>query len=457
MANIDNLAILSTATIEAAFRALNENRAGILFAVDETGRVLATVTDGDIRRRLLDVNDIQAPVSSCMNTAFVHATVGTPRERILKLLDARIQTVPILDLAGRLADVVSASHYRLDGEGEVFARARAPARISFGGGGTDLTHYFDANGGLVINATIAKFAHATLRRRADGSVRIVSHDLHLSIEATSPAALEFNGELDLIKALVRLIEPTFGFELEVSSDFPPGSGLGGSSVVAAAVIGCFNMFRADPWDRHEIAEMAFQAERLILKIAGGWQDQYATVFGGFNFMEFTADHNTITPMRLEPRVMRELEESFILCYTGKNHDSGAIHEDQRARIQQSGDAAAMAERQKELTLEMKKLLLRGRLSDYGRLLHEAWIAKKQFSPLISNPELDNVYDRAIEAGALGGKLLGAGGGGYFLFFCPPFGRHKICTTMQGLGYECHRIMFDEAGLQSWKVRLPDAS
>lgn len=455
MANITDFTIAQTATIAEAFRALNHNKAGILFATDESDRVVGAVTDGDIRRQLLTTNDMQVAVSVCMSRDFVRVVAGTSREKILKLLDSRITAVPTLGEAGELVDVVSANTLRLDRERQMFARARAPARISFGGGGTDLTHYFDVNGGVVINATINKFAHATLRRHDDAHVVIVSRDLGVTAEAPCLADLKCNGEMDLIKALVALIEPDFGFELEIASDFPVGSGLGGSSVVAAAVIGCFNVFRTDPWDRHEIAEMSFQVERLILKIAGGWQDQYASVFGGFNLMEFTADHNMITPLRLESRVMRELEESLLLCYTGRSRNSGNIHDDQKVRMQSDEGAQQIAIDQKRITMEIKRHLLRGELSDCGRLLHEAWVSKKKYSPMISSPELDAIYDHAMASGALGGKLLGAGGGGYFLFFAPPFGRHRLQAEMQALGYETDRILFDEAGLQTWKIRMGD--
>jgi D-glycero-alpha-D-manno-heptose-7-phosphate kinase len=202
-----------------------------------------------------------------------------------------------------------------------------------------------------------------------------------------------------------------------------------------------------------MAEMAFQSERLMLNIPGGWQDQYATVFGGFNYMEFSSEHNEVVPLRLETHVIRELEESLVLIYTGKTHDSGAVHGDQKKRMNGASVSAA-AERQKEITREMKKQLLRGRLLDYGRLLNDAWQAKRTFSPMISSSELDHVYNLAIANSAIGGKLLGAGGGGYFLFYVRPFHRYHLSQAMEGAGFTCHRIYFDGAGLQSWKTRLP---
>ena len=294
-----------------------------------------------------------------------------------------------------------------------------------------------------------------MRRCAGAATKaseIYSHDFKQSVEAENLAALGSDGDLALIKSVIRLIKPTYGFELEVSADFPIGSGLGGSAVVSSAIIGCFNEFRSDQWDRHEIAEMAFQAERLMLNIPGGWQDQYATVFGGFNHMEFFSDQNTIVPLRLEPNIIAELEESLVLCYTGLTRDGGAVHREQKAQ-HRSDDAVAAAARQKEVTREIRRHLLRGRLLDCGRLIDEAWHAKRRLSPAISSNELDGIYELAKANGAIGGKLLGAGGGGYFMFFVRPFERYPLITALQEQGLRCSRVAFEANGLRTWKSRI----
>jgi len=456
MVNIsDNILVAQGTSIEDVFRHLNENKKGIVFVVDEVRRALGCVTDGDIRRQLLVHSDLSVAVSTFMNRDFVRVTTATPREHILKLLDNGIHIVPMLDEGGRIVQLCSRDDFRLEGETSVFVRSRAPARISFGGGGSDLTHSFLDQGGMVISATIAKYAHASLRQRRDNTVLIRSHDLNCVVEAANVGALMLDGQLDLIKSIIQLIRPDFGFELDVSADFPVGSGLGGSASIAVAIIGCFNGFRTHAWTRHQIAEMAFQAERLILNIPGGWQDQYAAAFGGFNYMEFSADENLIIPLRLESQTLRELEACFLLCHTGRSHDSGAIHSDQKARTKNSADVQTAIRRQKEMTVEMKKRLLRGDVYGYGRMLHEAWLYKRQMSSLISDDSLDRVYQAAIEAGALGGKILGAGGGGYFLFFTPPFERHNVSAALEKLGYTNERVLFDSDGLTSWKMREPE--
>ena len=223
MANSRIACITATASIEDAFRQLNSNQMGVLFTEDADSRIIGCVTDGDIRRRLLVDGDLNAPLSDFMNTNFVWARVGTPREQILKLLDHRVHFVPILDDGHQLIDICSRDDFAAEAEAEVFARARAAARITFGGGGTDLTHFFVDQGGIVINATINRYAHATLRKRADSSVRIYSHDLKKSVEAASPADLQLDGTLDLLVSVVKLIQPNFGFEMEVAADFPVAS------------------------------------------------------------------------------------------------------------------------------------------------------------------------------------------------------------------------------------------
>jgi D-glycero-alpha-D-manno-heptose-7-phosphate kinase len=236
-----------------------------------------------------------------MNVDFVWADHSTPRESLLKQLDSRIRAIPLLDNTRKLKSVVTRDNMPRQSEGRVYSRARAPVRISFGGGGSDLTNYFIDDLGAVINTTISLYSHATLRLRDDSKVKVISRDLGAVLSANSlEETLHQSGSFGLIQALLKVVYPEFGFELHLHSDFPMCSGLGGSAVVSAAVLGCFNQFRKDRWDAHELAELAFQAERMHLGIAGGWQDQYASVFGGFNFMEFRMEQNIIHPLRIHP-------------------------------------------------------------------------------------------------------------------------------------------------------------
>jgi D-glycero-alpha-D-manno-heptose-7-phosphate kinase len=229
------------------------------------------------------------------------------------------------------------------------------------------------------------------------------------------------------------------------------SGLGGSAVVSASILGCFNQFRRDQWDLHELAEIAYQAERHYLDVAGGWQDQYATVFGGFNFMEFRMDQNIVHPLRIHPDTLLELEESLILCDTGTTHDSGNIHHDQRQQMA-AAHIRNMVESNVQLSYAMRNDLLRGRLFQFGQSLDSAWQFKRQFSDKISSSQFDQIYEDARLNGAVGGKLLGAGGGGFFLFYAQPYRKHQLITHLKASGLKIRPFRFEPKGLQAWTVR-----
>ena len=328
------------------------------------------------------------------------------------------------------------------------SKAKSPVRISFAGGGTDLTTYFTEEDGVVLNSTINKFAHAVLTKRDDKKINIFSNDLNQKISYDNITQLKFDGKLDLIKAVLKLLNPDFGFELYTYSDVPPGSGLGGSAVLLSAIIGTFNNFRENKFNDYEIAELAFHAERVELGLAGGWQDQYATVFGGFNFMEFKNHENIVNPLRISDDILNELEDSLVLCYTGLNHNSGDIHDKQKENMNKE-EQKKFAQLSKDIAYEMKSKLLKGQLDNFGELLHKAWETKKHFSDKITTQFLDDIYTYALENGALGGKLLGAGGGGYFLFYVPTFNKIKLMNAIKNKGLGIETFTFDNIGLRSW--------
>ncbi len=450
---LDIFLITASASLRDALQRIERNLHGMIFVTDANGAVSGVATDGDIRRRLLDGGSLDEAINQCANPHFVWESPNTPRELLLKKLDHRIRVIPLLDAARRLVGLVSRDHLPIQAEGAVYARARAPVRISFGGGGSDLTHYFSSNeGGAVINTTISLYSHATLRIRDDDQVIIRSIDLGETLQSDDlPSALAETGRFGLIQALLKAIRPDFGFELFLHSDFPMSSGLGGSAVVSAAILGCFNQFRRDQWDLHELAEIAYQAERHYLDVAGGWQDQYATVFGGFNFMEFRMDQNIVHPLRIHPDTLLELEECLILCDTGTTHDSGDIHQDQRQQMA-TAHVRDMVETNVRLSYEMRNDLLRGRLLQFGQSLDKAWQFKRQFSDKISSSHLDQIYADAKAHGAIGGKLLGAGGGGFFLFYVPPYRKHELMTHLEAAGLKIRPFRFEPQGLQAWTVR-----
>jgi len=449
---LEKFIISADESLREALQLIEENHHGIIFVFNVNRLVIGVATDGDIRRYLLNGGSLDDAIIRCANPSFVWEHATTPRELLLKKLDHSIRVIPLLDSSRRLVGLVTRNYLPLQAEGAVYARARAPVRISFGGGGSDLTHYFSGNDGAVINTTISLYSHATLRIREDERVVVRSMDLAEVLDAESlSTALVDEGRFGLIQALLRAIRPEFGFELFLHSDFPMSSGLGGSAVVSASILGCFNQFRRDQWDLHELAEIAYQAERHYLGVAGGWQDQYATVFGGFNFMEFRMDQNIVHPLRIHPDTLLELEECLVLCDTGITHDSGVIHNDQFHKMTGS-HIREMVETNVRLSYAMRNDLLRGRLLQFGLAMDQAWQLKRQLSNKISNQVLDNIYAQAKGKGAIGGKLLGAGGGGFFLFYVSPYRKHELIEHLQATGLKVRPFCFESRGLQAWKVR-----
>jgi D-glycero-alpha-D-manno-heptose-7-phosphate kinase len=333
-------------------------------------------------------------------------------------------------------------------------RAKAPLRISFAGGGTDVPPFPAQQGGLVLNATINRYAYGTLRPRDDDSIQILSHDYGLRTEFGVHEPLVFDGKLDLAKAAIRRFagRESRGFDLLLHSNAPPGSGLGSSSAMMVALIGVLAEFRNLPVTDYELAELAHSIEREELGIKGGRQDQYAAAFGGFNFIELDADRVVVNPLRVAPDVMLELEHNLLLCYTGTTRQSDHIIEDQTARFEQGNeDAVAGLLAQKDLAVEMKNALLQRRLRDFGALLNTAWEAKKRMSSRISNDRIEELYDEARRAGAIGGKVTGAGGGGYVLLYCRSDRKHEVAERMIELDASVDEFAFEPSGLRTWRV------
>lgn len=450
---IEHFLIDGNSSIKDALTKIDQNSFGIIFSKKKSGEVYGVATDGDIRRSLIAGLGLDDKLDKCINKKFYWENENISRELLIKKLDHKIKVIPILDSKMHLIDVITKENLPEIIEKPVYARSKSPVRISFGGGGSDLTHYFSNGIGAVINATVSFYSHATLHIRTDAKIVIHSLDLKATLNADNlEDCLNMKGEFGLIQAVIKTINPNFGFELDLHSDFPMSSGLGGSAVIAAAILGCFNQFRKDQWSLHELSELAYQAERLYQGVEGGWQDQYATIFGGFNFIEFKMDQNIVHPLRIPQEILLELEESLILCNTGVQHNSGNIHKDQRNEMRRK-DKQKLVQKNVDLCYKLRNQLLRGSLMEFGKCLDSAWKFKRDLSNEISNPYLDEIYNKALDNGAIGGKLLGAGGGGFFLFFVPPSSKHLLLSHLEKEGLQVSPFRFESEGLKSWKVRL----
>lgn len=335
-------------------------------------------------------------------------------------------------------------------EAKIVIRSKAPLRISFAGGGTDVPPYSDERGGAVLSSTIDRYAYCTICPRADREMRIRSLDFAQDESWTANGSmLRYDGNLDLIKAVLNHFEVAEGFDMLLHCDAPPGSGLGGSSTVMVSIIGAVSEWLKKPLSQYETARLAYVLEREELGFAGGKQDQYSAVFGGFNFMEFRGSETIVTPLRIRTEVLNELHYHMLLCYTGKTRDSANIIQDQQKGYR-SGQNREALDSAKSLVFETKDALMKGEILRIGQLLHESWEQKKRFTSHITNSRIDKIYETARANGAIGGKISGAGGGGFMFFICEYDRKHRVAEELQKLGAEVANFNFDKHGLQTWR-------
>ena len=334
-------------------------------------------------------------------------------------------------------------------------RARAPLRISFGGGGTDVSPYCDERGGAVLSATIDRYAYATLVPGGDQiSVRSIDYDVSVTFDLEEEFV--YDGQLDLAKAVLGHFRELGGLggglEVFLHNDAPPGSGLGSSSAITIALVAALAEHTRLSLDTYELAELAFRLEREDVGIKGGRQDQYASAFGGINFIEFEKDATVVNALRLRPELVYELEYNLVFAYVGGQHFSSHIIEKQIGNFERGeGEAVAAMDRIKEIALEMKRALMLGRLGEFGTLLDEGWRNKKLMAEGISNTRVDGIYEAAREAGAVGGKISGAGGGGFMFFLCSPERRFAVQDALRRRGAELVNLGFVQEGVHAWTV------
>jgi D-glycero-alpha-D-manno-heptose-7-phosphate kinase len=340
-------------------------------------------------------------------------------------------------------------------------RARAPLRLGFGGGGTDVPAYSSRNGGCVLNATISMYAYASLAPRSDNmvGVRLGSLRHHAEHPVCAINDLQPSGPTALVDGVLRRFARDHGdlpaMDLSAWSDAPPGSGLGSSSTLAVAVCTALAEFLRIPLGEYDVARLAYEIERVELAMDGGQQDQYAASFGGVNFMEFHADGSVlVNPLRIKDSILSELESSLILYYTGVSRDSARIIADQiRAARSAPGRSLEALHRIKEEAIGMKGHLLRGDLRSFYNALNVGWIAKKQSADSISNPYIDKLFECAMSAGAVAAKLSGAGGGGFIIFFARPEDRSSVTEELLKHGGQIYPVTFTGQGAQLWHAEF----
>jgi D-glycero-alpha-D-manno-heptose-7-phosphate kinase len=325
---------------------------------------------------------------------------------------------------------------------------RSPVRISFGGGATDLAAYYERFGGMVVSATINKYIYGIVSKNFDTTFQIISADYRtiLSVPVDGPPCANGSMELRLCQVLYEHFNVHMPINVFIASEVPPGTGLGSSSTLAITLCNIFGTLTGGRIDRMQLAETAYEIETQRMEAPIGKQDQYAAAFGGLNCFEFSREGVRVTPLRMETSTIRALERRLMLFYTGATRQARAILQEQRARSEQSaGRTVEALHRIKALGWEMKAALEDGRLDDFGALLDESWQHKKRLASGVSNQFIDEAYATARRNGALGGKITGAGGGGFLMLSCPEDRQADVRTALEGMGLQQMRCAFEFEG------------
>lgn len=337
-------------------------------------------------------------------------------------------------------------------------RARAPLRLGLAGGGTDLSPYCDEHGGAILNATIARYAYAHLSFRRDNQLCFSAHDVRHEDLIPLAAELPLDRGLLLHRAVHnRMVRDYLRGRLHAVTvattvDAPPGSGLGASSALVVALVEAYRAAFRLPLGRYDVARLAFEIERIDLRLAGGRQDQYAAAFGGVNYMEFLpGDRVIVNPLRISSSYLYEFEASLIVCFTGESRASAIIQDQVKAATEHDPIALEAMHQLKSDALDMKQALLGGNIRHIAEILNRSWQAKRKTSKSVSNARVEEIFELGLKNGAVAGKVSGAGGGGFLMFMTDPEHRYRLVTALNEAGALASPIQFTDGGAESWPI------
>lgn len=330
--------------------------------------------------------------------------------------------------------------------------ARAPLRVSFCGGGTDLPAYYERYGGVVVSTTIDKYVYAHLSPNGSGDAQITSADYQTFYRHHIGEPMGWDGDLALPRAVLHEFGLDGGAEVFVASEVPPGTGLGSSSAVAVALIRAVAAYLHRPLTRQQVAELACRIELEKLGAPIGKQDQFAAAFGGLNAITFARDGVVVEPLRLPPGVVQQLQSRLMLFFTGSARDSrNILKEQQKATARGQTQTSEGLHRIKEAALECRRCLETGDLDAVGELLDRGWQEKRRLASGITNPRLDELYEAALANGAVGGKITGAGGGGFLLLYCHEAHQRRVAAALERHGLREMAFRFDTNGVSLTSV------
>lgn len=338
-------------------------------------------------------------------------------------------------------------------------RARAPLRLGLAGGGTDLSPYCDQFGGAVLNATIDRFAFAHIDLNPEGRLAFRARDIGVEEVMDPVLPAPGHGELGLHRAVYRHVVQTWldgetpALTVSTTSDAPAGSGLGSSSALVVALVEAFRVALDLPLGPYDVARLAYQVERVELGLSGGRQDQYAAAFGGVNYIEFLADDRVVVnPLRVRRAYLAELESSLVICFTGQSRQSETIINAQVKGLTDLDPSVLDGmHRLKQDATAMKDAVLEGDMRRIARVLMRSWEAKKMTASGIATPLVDQLFDLAMREGAWGGKVSGAGGGGFLMFCTDPENRYRLTAALNEAGGAASAVKFTLDGAEAWSV------
>ncbi len=324
--------------------------------------------------------------------------------------------------------------------------ARAPMRISFGGGGTDLEAYYAKYGGLVISTAINKYFYAVITTDESDDLQVISADYRSLFRHSPYNDLFWNGDLSLPKAILHHFGIRRGINLFVASEVPPGTGLGSSSAAAVTMVRAISTLVEQPMTKQQVAELASYIEITKMGMPIGKQDQYAAAFGGLNKITFTSDGVTVEDVKMAPDVRRTLEKRLMLFFTGSSRESTSILKHQRKSTQDQDESVLKALHNiKQVAVDVQACLEKGDLDEFARLLHYAWQEKRRLAPGLSTGFIDECYSLALEHGASAGKITGAGGGGFLLLYCHQESQEAVTKALEERDLKRMNFRFDHQG------------
>ncbi|MDA9066144.1 CBS domain-containing protein [Candidatus Pelagibacter sp.] len=433
------------------------NGKGFGLILDKSKSCVGVITDGDIRRNLKKFG-LNSKINKIYSKKFHFVSEGFSEIRILKIFEKQLDdntnfhSLPVLNKKKKVVDVLNFKDF-LDKKKLVNPiSVRVPARVSFSGGGIDFSEILDKKNTFVLSSTIAKYITVTVYPRKDKQIIIKNYSLGHKENFKDINELKKSKKNNLINNLLKSYSLSSGFEIELYSDFEIGTGLGGSSAITMAIITAIKLLKNERFiDNYELVNEAYKIERIESNIKGGWQDYYAIAFGGFNWIEFDKKNTTVNQLKIDNNIILELEKNLILFRIGSSRNSSNIQKKIKNLSKNKKQLSKIINSTISTSFKMKKSLLKGRLSEFGDLLHQSWLLKKKLNPLSTSAKIDSAYKLAISLGAKGGKILGAGQSGYLLLYADSEFHNIINKSLKNKKFlKAERVIFSSDGIQYWR-------